>query len=111
MLVAGFLWRFSGGSCQHGGIAIPPCWSLLSFTMVNDSSDLVVWGLPQHHVASLQTILCISRYSSLPKGMKPLILTLYEKLGIDRFAIWVELAEVFDAIYEVNMRDPVLEDT
>jgi hypothetical protein len=43
--------------------------------------------------------------------MKPLIQTLQEKLGIDRSAIWEELAEDCDAIVEVNMHDPVLEDT
>jgi hypothetical protein len=43
--------------------------------------------------------------------MKHLIQTLQEKLGIDRSAIWEELAENFDAIDEVNMHDPVLEDT
>jgi hypothetical protein len=43
--------------------------------------------------------------------LKPLILTLHEKLGVDRFAIWVELAEVFDSIDEANMHDPVPKDT
>jgi hypothetical protein len=53
----------------------------------------------------------IFRQLSLPNGVKPLIQTLQEKLGIDRSAIWEELAEYFDAIDEVNMHDPVLEDT
>jgi hypothetical protein len=53
----------------------------------------------------------IFRQLSLPNGMKPLIQTLHEKLGIDRSAMWEELEEDFDAIDEVNMHDPVVEDT
>jgi hypothetical protein len=53
----------------------------------------------------------IFRQLSLPNGMKPLIQTLHEKLSIDRSAMWEELAEDFDAIDEVNMHDPVLENT
>jgi hypothetical protein len=53
----------------------------------------------------------IFRQLSLPNGMKPWIQTLQEKLGIDRSAIWEELAEDFDAFDEVNMHDTMLEDT
>jgi hypothetical protein len=70
-----------------------------------------LWGLPQHHVANEQTSSCMSRCRSLPNDIKPLILTLHEKLGIDRSAIWEELVEELDSIDEVNMHDPLLEDT
>jgi hypothetical protein len=40
-----------------------------------------------------------------------LILTLHEKLSIDRCAIWEALEEEFDYIHEANMHDPVLEGT
>jgi hypothetical protein len=53
----------------------------------------------------------VFRQLSLPNGIKPLIQTLQEKLGINRSAIWEELAGDFDAIDEVNMHDQVLEDT
>jgi hypothetical protein len=47
----------------------------------------------------------IFRQLSLLNGMKPLIQTLHDKLGIDRSAIWEELAENFDSISAVNMYD------
>jgi hypothetical protein len=52
----------------------------------------------------------MSRCRSLPNDIQPLILTLHEKLGIDRSAIWEEVVEELDSIDEVNMHDPVLED-
>jgi hypothetical protein len=79
--------------------------------LVNDSSDLDFWGLPQLHVANEQTSSCMSTCRSLPSGIKPLILTLHEKLGIDRSANWEERVEEFDSMDEVNMHPPVLEDT
>jgi hypothetical protein len=50
------------------------------------------------------------RHLSQLNVIKPLILTLHEKLGIDRCAIWKERAEEFDSMNEVNMHNPVLED-
>jgi hypothetical protein len=57
------------------------------------------------------TAVDIFRQLSLANGIKPLIQMFQAKLGIDRSAIWQELAEEFDAIDEVNIYDPVLEDT
>jgi hypothetical protein len=79
--------------------------------LVNDSSDLVFWGLSQYHIGNEQTSSCMSRCRSLSNVIEPLILTLHEKLGIDRSAMLKELVEGLDSNDEVNMHDPVLEDT
>jgi hypothetical protein len=46
----------------------------------------------------------------MPHGAKPLILTLHEKLGIDKSAVWEELAKEFDTVDEVSVHGPVPED-